>query len=68
MASLSRRRAEVHDVGKISGFKGGTPPWEAQGWVEYTVLYDGRELLFARRVKNLPTLEETKKALGYLEK
>jgi hypothetical protein len=32
------------------------------------VPYDGRELLFARRVKNLPTLEETKNALGYLEK
>lgn len=27
---------------KNQQFKGGTPPWEAQGWVEYTVPYGGR--------------------------
>lgn len=48
-------------------FKGGTPPWEAQGWVEYTVPY-GRGLLFARRVEKLETIGETKRALRHLEK
>jgi hypothetical protein len=48
-------------------FKGGTPPWEAQGWVDYTVPY-GRGLLFAHRVERLATIEETKRALRYLEK
>lgn len=52
---------------KSQQFKGRTPPWEAQGSVEYTVPY-GRGLLFALRVENLPTLEETKKALRHLEK
>jgi len=66
MASLYRRRAEVHGA-KNQQFKGRTPPWEAQGSVEYTVPY-GRGLLFALRVENLPTLEETKKALRHLEK
>ncbi len=53
---------------KNQQFKGGTPPWEAQGWVEYTVRYGGRGLLFAQHVENLPTLEATKKALRHLEK
>src|SRR5215472_16070293 len=54
-------------LSKNQQFKGGTPPWEAQGWVEYTVPY-GRGLLFARRVEKLATIEETKRALRHLEK
>lgn len=49
-------------------FKGGTPPWEAQGWVDYTVPYGGRGLLFAQRVERRSSLEETKVLLRRLEK
>lgn len=49
-------------------FKGATPPWEAQGWVDYTVPYKGRGLLFAQRVERRPTIEETKMALKRFEK
>jgi hypothetical protein len=48
-------------------YKGGTPPWEAQGWVEYTVPYR-RGILFARRVGRLATIEETKRVLRHLER
>jgi hypothetical protein len=49
-------------------FKGGTPPWEAQGWVDYTVRYGGRGLLFAQSVERRSSLEETKIARRRLEK
>jgi hypothetical protein len=49
-------------------FKGGTPPWEAQGWADYTVPYGGRGLLFALCVERRSTLEETKIALRRLER
>lgn len=53
---------------KNQQFKGGTPPWEAQGWIDYTVPYGRRGLLFARRVETLAKANETKKALRYLER
>jgi hypothetical protein len=53
---------------KNQQFKGGTPPWEAQGWIEYTVPYDRRGLIFARRVDTLTTVVDTKKALRSLER
>jgi hypothetical protein len=49
-------------------FKGGTPPWEAQGWIDYTVAYNRRGLLFAQRVQRLESADATKKALRYLER
>jgi hypothetical protein len=49
-------------------FKGGTPPWEAQGWLDYTVPYGRRGLLFARHGQILATVDETKKALRGSEK
>jgi hypothetical protein len=49
-------------------FKGGTPPWESQGWLEYTVPFNRRGLLFARRVAPLATIADTKQALRNLEK
>jgi hypothetical protein len=49
-------------------FKGGTPPWEAQGWLNYTVPYNRRGLLFAHRIQTLSELGETKKALRDFEK
>jgi hypothetical protein len=68
MATLHQRRVGVHDVEKNWQFKGGTLPWEAQGWFEHMVPYYGRGLLFAQCVESSATLEETKKAVRYLEK
>jgi len=47
-------------IAKNQQFAGGTPPWEALGWLEYLQPYGGRGLLFARRgpdAAKLPPLE-----------
>jgi hypothetical protein len=42
--SRALSREQLHDN---EMFKGATPPWEAEGWLEYTAQYGGG-LLFAR--------------------
>jgi hypothetical protein len=42
-------------------FAGGTPPWERENWIKYTVPYGGRGLIFARASA---ADDETKRTLG----
>lgn len=70
-----RLRTYVYHVGgavkdrdaKNEQFKGSTPPWEREGWLEYTIPYGGG-VIFAQSAVPLSSDQETKQALRSKER